>query len=123
MLIKLFSVMLVMQLLHSAEELSQGFHKRFSLFKMSFRFFLIFEIVFYLFWVSVLIVEHFPFRDYLMGLFILLMLINGLWHMIWWGVERKYVPGQVFLTFGNSLCPTIFFNGISCCNIFSKRKL
>jgi len=88
-----FMIFLGVQFFHSIEELTQGFHKKFPLFKMSFRFFLTFEIIFFLFWLSVVLLKEFPFREYLMPIFIVLMFANGLWHLVWFGIVKKYVPG------------------------------
>lgn len=63
---------------------------------MSFRFFVIFEILFNVFWLMVLLIEEFPLRIWLMGFFCLLMFANGIWHIVWfWFFEKakKYVPG------------------------------
>jgi hypothetical protein len=88
-----FGLLLGVQLLHSLEELTHGFNKRFPLFAMTFRFFLTFEIIFFLFWLTVFLVASFPFRAGLMAFFILLMFANGIWHLVWWSIEKKYVPG------------------------------
>ncbi len=39
--------------------------------------------------------KQFPNRDYLMGFFNVLMFANGLWHIAWFGIVKKYVPGLV----------------------------
>jgi len=88
--------MMSIQMLHSIEELSNKFNVKFPLFKMSSRFFLYFEILFFLFWLSVLLITIFPYRNIfmsIMSIFILLMFVNGLWHVVWWGINKKYVPG------------------------------
>ncbi len=89
-----FLISLIIQLLHSIEELTTGFHEKWYLFKLSFRQFLIFEILFTSFWIMVLVI-HFPFREYLQAFFLLLMFANGVQHLIWWGVVKKYVPGLI----------------------------
>lgn len=86
--------MLAIQFIHSIEELSTGFHEKFPLFKMKFLTFLIFEILFLGFFVAVLLAPI-PFREQLMALFIVLMFANGLWHMVWWGIVKRYVPGLI----------------------------
>jgi len=88
-----FLLMLGIQLAHSIEELANDFHKLFPLFKMSFRFFFSFEIIFFSFWSAIFLFQDFVFRDQFMLLFIFLMLVNGIWHSIWWMTKRKYVPG------------------------------
>lgn len=90
-----FIALLVIQFFHSIEELSNMFHEKFPLFKMSFKFFLFFELFFFSFWVLVLLVEQFPARKELMSVFNVLMFINGWWHIVWWAIVKKYVPGLV----------------------------
>jgi len=90
-----FTILLGIQILHSTEELSNGFHEKFPLFKMKFRTFLFFEIVFLGFWIAVFFLKELPARDQLMALFNILMFANGLWHMVWWGIVKKYVPGLI----------------------------
>jgi len=92
-----YLIFIGLQLLHSTEELSTGFHDKFPPLKMTFRFFLTFEISFLLLWVLVYLL-NFPFREYLMAFFIALMFANGIWHIVWfWFFEKgkKYVPGLV----------------------------
>ncbi len=95
----IYIVMLGIQFLHSIEELSHNFHEKFPLFKMSFRFFLTFEIIFFSFWLAVILFQQFPLRSHLINIFILLMFVNGLWHLVWWGVIKKYVPGLMTAPF------------------------
>lgn len=90
-----YAVSLFVQLVHSAEELSTGFHKKWYLSKMPFKYFLAFEVLFSLFWVSILLLVNFPAREQLQAFFLLLMFANGVQHLIWWGVTKKYVPGLV----------------------------
>jgi hypothetical protein len=90
-----FTISLFIQLLHSIEELSTGFHKKWYLFKMSFWLFLVFEIVFSGFWISVLLLKSFPNRELLQMVFLVLMFANGVQHVIWAGITKKYVPGLV----------------------------
>ena len=89
-----FLIMLGIQFLHSIEELSNKFHEKFPLFPMTFRFFLSFEVIFFSFWTLIYFVEI-PFREYLMAFFVLLMFGNGIWHITWYGIEKKYVPGII----------------------------
>lgn len=95
MLEAFFVVSLATQLAHSAEELSTGFHKKWYLMKIPFKFFLLFEIVFSIFWITVLLLENFPYRDNLQGFFLVLMFANGVQHIVWWGMVKQYVPGLV----------------------------
>ncbi|MBT8257078.1 MAG: HXXEE domain-containing protein [Bacteroidia bacterium] len=90
-----FLIFLGIQILHSIEELTTGFNKRFPFFKLSFASFLIFEILFLSFWILVYSIESFPIRTELMAFYLLLMFANGIWHLAWWGIEKKYVPGLV----------------------------
>jgi hypothetical protein len=94
-----FTILLGFQVLHSIEELSMKFHERCPFFKMGFKTFLAFEILFLVFWVIVLLEKQFPARDYLMAGFLLLMFANGIWHIVWWGVEKRYVPGIITAPF------------------------
>jgi hypothetical protein len=84
---------LSVQVIHSIEELSTGFHKRWYLFKMPFWAFLVFEICFSGFWIVVLMNPIFPYRSTLQLFFLLLMFANGIQHFVWWGNVKKYVPG------------------------------
>lgn len=90
-----YQIMLGVQLVHSVEELTHGFHSKFPPFKMSFRFFLVFEILFFLFWLMLFVIQVFPGRETLIPFFILLMFANGLWHLVWYGIVKKYVPGLI----------------------------
>ncbi len=90
-----FLILLGIQFFHSIEELSTGFHKKFPLVQMKFRTFLLFEILFFSFWVSIFVLKDFQYRDQFMAFFNILMFANGLWHIVWWGVVKKYVPGLI----------------------------
>lgn len=81
------------QLAHSFEELITGFHKKWYFRKLSFRFFLAFEILHNIFWLSVLYTESFPVRYQLISFFLVLMFANGIQHVVWAGSVKKYVPG------------------------------
>ncbi len=61
---------------------------------MTFRFFLAFEITFFSFW-TVVYFMTIPAREYLMAFFILLMFANGIWHITWYGIVKRYVPGLI----------------------------
>ena len=88
-----FKILLGIQCLHSIEELFTGFHRKWYLFHMPFALFLGFEIIFLAFWVLVLLFPAMPSRYTLMTFFNLLMFANGIQHLVWGGVEKKYVPG------------------------------
>ena len=93
---KFFAIFVIIQILHSIEEISTGFYKKFPLLLMTFRFFLIFEILFNAFWITIIFTEQFPFGFWLMGFFCMLMFANGVWHIVWfWFFEKgkRYVPG------------------------------
>lgn len=90
-----FFLSLIVQLAHSFEELSTGFHKKWYLFKMPFRVFLAFELSFSAFWIMVLLLPNFPYRIYLQVFFLALMFANGVQHLVWWGNTKRYVPGLV----------------------------
>jgi hypothetical protein len=88
-----YSILLGIQCLHSIEELSTGFHRTWYLFSMRFASFVAFEIVFLSFWIVVLLMPTFPYRTSFMSFFALLMFANGIQHLVWAGVVKKYVPG------------------------------
>ncbi len=88
-----FSIILIIQIIHSIEELTTGFHKKWYLTKIPFWVFLLFELCFSGFWIYVLFTETFPNRAYFQASFLILMFANGIQHIIWAGVVKKYVPG------------------------------
>lgn len=90
-----FLISLLVQLAHSIEELSTGFHKQWYVFKMPFWVFLTFEVCFSLFWILVLLLPTFPLRVYLQEFFLILMFANGVQHVVWSGVVKRYVPGLI----------------------------
>jgi len=90
-----FLVSLVVQIVHSIEELSTGFNKKWYVFKMPFWVFLAFEICFSSFWLAVLLLPAFPYRVYLQEFFLALMFANGVQHLVWSGIVKKYVPGLI----------------------------
>ncbi len=90
-----FLAFLCIQLIHSIEELTTGFHRNFPLFKMPMWVFVVFEILFQGFFWLVFLNESCAGRDVLAHVFALLMFANGLWHMVWWGVVKKYVSGLI----------------------------
>lgn len=62
---------------------------------MPFFVFLAWEIVFQSFWVSILLNHTLPYRESLMAFFNLLMFANGVQHLVWASVTKRYVPGLV----------------------------
>ncbi len=113
MILVFFTVSFITQLFHSAEELSTGFHKQWYLFKMPFYVFLTFEIVFTTFWLVVLLVDSFPFRTELMAFFLILMFANGIQHIVWGAVTKKYVPGLVTACFHIGVFIVFYFTVIN----------
>lgn len=107
-MIQLARLMYVVQLFHSSEELLNNFHKKWFFKKLSFKFFLTFEIIHNIFWGLVLFIPTFPFRLQVLGLFILLMFANGIEHVVWYMWEKKYVPG-LFTAFLHIIIFTVFF--------------
>lgn len=95
MIEQFFILSLLVQMVHSVEELSTGFHRKWYLFKMPFCNFLAFEMLFLSFFVSVLLVSAFPYRNLVQEFFLVLMFANGLQHLVWWGVAKKYIPGLI----------------------------
>ncbi|MEK7092472.1 MAG: HXXEE domain-containing protein, partial [Patescibacteria group bacterium] len=89
-----FLISLVVQLVHSVEELTTGFHKKWYLFKMPFPVFLCFELLFSAFWIFVFF-SSVLYREHLQAFFLILMFANGIQHLVWWGWEKKYVPGLI----------------------------
>lgn len=92
---QIYTLSLLVQLVHSFEELLTDFHKKWYLFKMPFWIFLIFEMCFSVFWVVVLLLHNLSYRVYLQEFFLLLMFANGIQHLVWWGNTKKYVPGLI----------------------------
>lgn len=90
-----FAISLLVQIAHSVEELSTGFHKKWYVFKMPFWVFLAFEIVFEGFWIAVWLLQDFPERTHLQAFFLALMFANGVQHIVWAGNAKKYVPGLI----------------------------
>ena len=95
MLEQFFLISLLVQLAHSVEELATGFHKKWYLFSMPFWLFLLFEILHNLFWGIVIFTNILPYKLGLSAFFIILMFVNGIQHLVWWGCEKKYVPGLI----------------------------
>lgn len=89
------TIALFIQLAHSIEELATGFHKQWYFRKLSFRFFLTFEVIHNLFWLVVFYFSSFPFRFNLISFFLVLMFANGVQHVVWADSVKRYVPGLV----------------------------
>ena len=102
-----------LQIVHSIEELSTGFHRKWYLFKMPFWVFLTFELIHNLFWGFVIFNVKFPNRDNLMLFFLVLMFANGIQHIVWAGMAKKYVPGLVTAPLHIILFLMFYYNSIS----------
>lgn len=90
-----FLIFLGIHLLYSIEKLATGFHEKFPLFKMKFNTFLLIEIIWLAFWVAIFLAKQFVYRNQLMAFFNVLVLGFGVWHLAWWGITKKYVPGLI----------------------------
>ncbi len=86
-------LMFWVQLAHSIEELMTGFNKKWFFFKLSFKKFILFEIIHTIFWALIIFSTIVPFRQYLLAIFIVLMFSQSLWHLAWWAMKKQYVPG------------------------------
>lgn len=90
-----FILSLLVQLAHSFEELSTGFHKKWYVLRMPFWAFFAFELSFTIFWIAVLLLPELPYKTDLQKFFLVLMFANGVQHIVWWGNTKKYVPGLI----------------------------
>jgi len=88
-----FQLFVGLQIIHSLEEIYTRFDKYWPVWKMSRRFFVSFEIIFSSLLLFVVFYQEFPARLLFMQAFNLLMFANGIWHLMWAGVVKKYVPG------------------------------
>lgn len=85
----------LIQLAHSQEEIWTGFHKQYFVFTMPRWVFITFEILFSLPIVSYIAKPDLPFAHWYMPIFALVMLVNGIGHIVWGLVCKKYVPGLI----------------------------
>ncbi len=88
-----FAVMVIVQWLHSLEEISTHFEQRWPVWKMSRTFFVTLEILFVPVVLTFLLFKNIPLREVFMLSYIALMFANGIWHLMWAGIEKRYVPG------------------------------
>ncbi len=102
-------LMLLIQIIHSIEELTTGFNKQWYLTKLSFRSFFLFEIIHSLFWIAVVFVKDFPYRNNFLLFFIVLMFANGIQHLVWFGFKKSYVPGLITAPFLIALFLIFYF--------------
>ncbi len=99
-----YAVFVVLQVIHSQEEIYTGFHNKWPVFSLSKKAFVAFELAFSLFIVSMFFIRALTFRDLWFYLFNLLMFANGVEHLIWAASVKKYVPGLI-----SSFALTAFF--------------
>lgn len=92
---KYYLALVVIQLLHSQEEIWMRFDKKWPAWKMSRVTFVLFEILFLALILSIFFVRGFPQREVLMLSFNILMFANGIWHLMWAAIEKRYVPGLI----------------------------
>lgn len=90
-----FVISLLIQVIHAIEELTTGFNKKWYAFKLPFWVFLLFELVFEGFWISVYLFQDFPNRVAFQAFFLALMFANGVQHLVWAVNIKKYVPGLI----------------------------
>jgi hypothetical protein len=83
------------QLAHSQEEIWTGFHRRWFVFTMPRWLFIAFEVLFSIPIVAYIVNPHLPLANIYMPGFALLMFINGIYHITWAMVSKKYMPGLV----------------------------
>ena len=107
-----FIFSLTVQIIHSLEEIFTGFNKKWYLFKMPLWVFLLFELIFSLFWIIVLVRNNFPYRIIFQEVFLILMFANGVQHIIWWGNVKKYVPGLITAHLHVLIFLVFYFNAI-----------
>ncbi len=93
-LIIAFTISCLIQVLHSVEEISTRFEKRWPLWRMRRSTFVIFEIAFTALFLSALFFSP-SFEVMFAKAFIALMFANGIWHIFWAGSEKRYVPGLI----------------------------
>jgi len=77
---------------------------------MSFWTFLLFEVVFLIFWTFVWLSSDLVYRIQLMLVFDCLMLTNGIQHLMWAFIQKKYVPGLATAPFFIIIFVWIYFS-------------
>src|SRR5690554_216417 len=87
-----YIVLVIVQIVHSMEEIFTGFAKKWPVWRTSQREFVLFEIFFSVLIISVIFLKDFPFRNTFMAGFNVLMFANAIWHLMWAGTVKKYVP-------------------------------
>ena len=96
----IFVIMLAIQFSHSIEEQLMNFEEKWPLMRISGTQFWLFEIVFQISFSIIFLINNFIGKTEVMIFFIILMLANGVWHIVWfWFFEKgKYVPGLLTAT-------------------------
>ncbi len=94
-----FLMLGAIQIVHAQEEIWTGFHKRWFVFTMSRWVFVTFEVLFSLTIIAYVLRPDLPLSHTYMSLFALAMLINGIGHIVWGLVVKKYVPGLITAPF------------------------
>ena len=90
-----FIIFGIVQLIHSQEEIWTGFHKKWFLFTMPRWVFIGLEAVLTFFILFYMFNPDAPGGQGFMYWFIFAMLLNGMEHIIWAAVKKRYVPGLV----------------------------
>ena len=94
-----FTLLGLTQLVHSQEEIWTGFNRIWFVFTMPLWAFVAFEVLFSVPIVAYIVDPKLPLAHWYMPLFALVMLINGVGHIVWGLVERRYVPGLITAPF------------------------
>lgn len=106
------ALMLLTQILHSIEEITTRFDKKWTfIHKVGFKFMVPFLIIFNLFWVIVFFNKTIPNRELLLFIFIILMFGHSLIHLIWSILLKKYTPG-LFTAIPEIIIFLIFYFGL-----------
>lgn len=88
-----FVLLGLIQLVHSQEEIWTNFHKKWFVFTMPRWLFITLEAFLSLTIIAYIAKPDLPLAHWYMPLFALIMLINGVGHIVWALIARKYVPG------------------------------
>jgi len=94
-----FKILVGIQFLHSIEEICTRFAKRWPIWRMSQKTFVLLEIFFAFLVLSMVLIKTLPYRDIFMAIYSILMFANGVWHLMWAGIEKRYVPGLITAPF------------------------
>ena len=105
-----FKILVIIQLLHSQEEIWGKFEKRWPVWKMSREFFVTVEILFSALLILMFFIPTLPYRYQFMVFFNWFMFANGIWHMMWAAIEKRYVPGLITAPFFIIVFSIFYFN-------------